>query len=177
MTILHQIISVGIGAIVGGIIGHFGKCSSGGCPLTANPFRGAIYGGVMGLLFSMSAPPAPLSPEEQAISEAGVVHISTATELNQQILQNEKPCLVDFYSNHCPPCRRLAPTIGKLATKYEDQLIVCKVDTDAATSLARQFDIRSIPCVIFFNQGKEVQRVIGLHSQSKYEKIIESFTP
>ena len=43
------------GAGIGAVIGHFGKCSAGGCPLTANPFRGAIYGGVMGVLFALSS--------------------------------------------------------------------------------------------------------------------------
>jgi hypothetical protein len=51
---LRLIIGIAIGMGLGALMGHFGKCSTGACPLTANPFRGAIYGGVLGALFSLS---------------------------------------------------------------------------------------------------------------------------
>ena len=51
---MRLIVGVSVGGAIGAVMGHFGKCSSGACPLTANPFRGAIYGAVMGALFAMS---------------------------------------------------------------------------------------------------------------------------
>jgi thioredoxin 1 len=168
-TILGILVGVGIGAVVG----HFGKCSSGGCPLTANPFRGAIYGGIMGALFMLSSPkPATIPSGEQPAPGEGVIHISTPEEFNRYVVQATMPCLADFYSDGCPPCRRLAPTIEKLAEKYRDRAVVCKINTDVAPQLARQFGIRSIPAVLFFANGQETQRIIGLKSQSAYENIL-----
>lgn len=175
--IVKTILGILIGAGIGAVIGHFGKCSSGGCPLTANPFRGAIYGAVMGALFALSsakAPkPEPNAPGEQAVPGEGVIHISTPEEFNRYVVQAKMPCLADFYSNGCPPCRRLAPTIEKLAEKYRGRAVICKINTDAAPQLARQFGIRSIPAVLFFANGQESQRIIGLKPQTAYEAILD----
>ena len=175
--IVKTILGILIGAGIGAVVGHYGKCSSGGCPLTANPFRGAIYGAVMGALFTLSSPktPKPVATPagEQPAPGEGVLHISTSEEFNRYVAQATMPCLADFYSERCPPCRRLAPTIEKLAEKYRGRAVVCKINTDAAPQLARQFGIRSIPAVLFFDNGQETQRMIGLKSQSAYEKILD----
>ena len=126
--IVKVILGIAIGAGIGGLMGHFGQCSSGTCPLTANPFRGAIYGGVMGLLFALSfggtARPAPSATpaEEQPEPGRGVIHISSAEEFTRYVVDATMPCLADFYSDHCPPCRQLAPTIEKLAEKENRSL-------------------------------------------------------
>jgi len=172
--IVKTILGILVGAGIGAVVGHFGKCSSGGCPLTANPFRGAIYGAVMGALFTLSAPkPAAIPTGEQPAPGEGVVHISTAEGFNRYVVQATMPCLADFYSDSCPPCRQLAPTIEKLAEKYRGRAVVCKINTDAAPQLARQFGIRAIPAVLFFANGQETQRMIGLRPQSAYEKILD----
>ena len=59
------IIGIAIGVGLGTLMGYFGKCSSGACPLTANPFRGAIYGGIMGALFAYSMAGSPVEPRKQ----------------------------------------------------------------------------------------------------------------
>ena len=169
--IIKLFVGILIGAGIGAVIGHFGKCSSGGCPLTANPFRGAIYGGVMGVLFALSSvgTPTPAIPEGE-----GPVHIATAEDFDRHIVQATMPCLVDFYSDHCPPCRQLAPIIGKLAEKYKGRAVVCKINVDTATELAVPYGISAIPAVLFFDGGEEVQREIGLQSQETYEQILDS---
>ena len=169
------ILGILVGAAIGAVVGHFGKCSSGACPLTANPFRGAIYGAVMGALFALSSPraSAPVPAGEQPEPGEGVLHISTPEEFNRYVAQAKMPCLADFYSERCPPCRQLAPTIEKLAEKYRSRAVVCKINTDAAPQLARQFGIRSIPAVLLFVDGQETQRLIGLKPQMAYEKILD----
>ena len=169
--ILKTIIGILVGAGIGAVVGHFGKCSSGGCPLTANPFRGAIYGGVMGALFALSAggtsrPAAPSSGDEP-------VHIATAEAFEQHIVQATLPCLVDFYSDYCPPCQQLAPTLGNLAEKYKGRAVVCKINVDTANELAMPYGIDAIPAVLFFAGGEEVQREIGLQPQETYERIFD----
>lgn len=167
--IVKTILGILIGAGIGAVIGHYGKCSTGGCPLTANPFRGAIYGAVMGALFALSSTGAP-SPT----SGAGAIHITTEEEFNQQVLQANLPCLVDFYSDHCPPCLQLAPLIEALAEKYKERAVICKINVDTATELATPYGIDAIPAVLFFTGGEEVQREIGPSPQTTYEQILDN---
>ncbi len=168
--IVKTILGILIGAGIGAVIGHFGKCSSGGCPLTANPFRGSIYGAVMGALFALSSgasrPAAPASGD-------GPIHIATAEGFDQHVAQATMPCLVDFHSAYCPPCQKLAPILGKLAEKYKGRAVVCKINVDTATELAMPYGIDAIPAVLFFAGGEEVQREIGLHPQATYERILD----
>jgi thioredoxin 1 len=63
--------------------------------------------------------------------------------------------------------------VAEIANKYEGRATVCKVSLDAASDLAGPYGIRSIPAVIFFNKGEEVQRIVGLHAQSSYEKVLD----
>ena len=169
--IIKAILGILIGAGIGAVIGHFGKCSSGGCPLTANPFRGAIYGGVMGALFALSS--GGTSRSTTSPTGDGSVHITTREEFDQHIAQATMPCLVDFYSDHCPPCQQLAPIIGNLAEKYRGRAVVCKINVDTATELSMPYGIDTIPAVLFFVGGEEVQREIGLQSQATYERILD----
>ena len=166
--IVKIILGLLIGAGIGAVIGHFGKCSSGGCPLTANPFRGSIYGAVMGALFALSS-----GGTSRPAEDSPVVHIATAEEFDQHIALATLPCLVDFYSDHCPPCRQLAPIIGKLAEKYKGRAVVCKINVDTATELSMPYGIDAIPAVLFFAGGEEVRREIGLHPQATYERILD----
>jgi thioredoxin 1 len=81
--------------------------------------------------------------------------------------------LVDFYSNSCPPCRQLAPTVEQLAEEYEGRAVVCKVNVEKAQALARQYGIQGIPAVLFFKQGQETQRLVGLRPKSAYEQVLD----
>jgi len=173
--VVKVILGILIGASVGAVLGHFGKCSSGACPLTANPFRGAIYGAVMGALFTFSAGTgrtAPVDLGEQPAPGEGLIHIASAEGFNQYIGQSSMPCLVDFYSDTCPPCRQLSPAIERLAGKYKGRAVICKINTDTAPQLASPYGISAIPAVLFFENGEEVQREIGLKPQEFYEKIL-----
>jgi thioredoxin len=175
---IKVIIGIVIGVAVGALMGHFGKCSSGGCPLTANPYRGAIYGGVMGALFAFSfagsAPSAATrAANDAAAKSSAIVHINNAADFETYVTNSDQPCLVDFYSDSCGPCRRLAPTIGKIADKYAGNAAICKVSLDAAPDMAKSYEIRGIPAVIFFNKGEEVKRIVGLRSQASYEKVLD----
>ncbi len=174
--VIKLIIGILAGVGIGAVIGHFGKCSTGGCPLTANPFRGAIYGGVMGALFALSSVGAtsPAVPEEeQPMPGEGLVHIANGEDFNRYVAQTKMPCLVDFYSDYCPPCRQLAPTIEKLAEKYQGRAVICKINVDTAPQLAAPYGIDAVPSVLFFDGGKEVQREIGLQPQETYEQILD----
>ena len=81
--------------------------------------------------------------------------------------------LVDFWASWCGPCKMLAPTVDKLAEKYDGKVIVGKVDVDEEQELARQFGVMSIPTVVLFKDGKEVQRTVGVQPQAAFERLVD----
>jgi len=166
--LVKLLIGILIGGALGAFMGHFGKCSSGTCPLTANPLRGAIYGAVLGALFAFSSG----TRQPQALSEGSARHITSKEELTASI-GSETPCLIDFYSERCAPCRRLGPIIDQLAADYEGRANIYKVNIGHSPLLAQTWQISSIPTVLFFKNGEEVERMTGLRSQSSYEDVLD----
>ena len=71
------------------------------------------------------------------------------------------PVLVDFYADWCGPCKVMAPIVDQLAAAHQGELLVAKLDTDRSQATAQKFDIRGIPTVIVFRDGKEVKRQSG----------------
>lgn len=84
------------------------------------------------------------------------------------------PVLVDFFAEWCPPCRKLGPTLEKLAEEMGDRLTVVKVNVDES-SLASQFGVMNIPTMIIFKDGEEVKRLVGNQSKHALEKELEPY--
>jgi len=163
------LLGVLIGAAVGAGLGYFGKCSSGSCPLTANPYRGAIYGAVLGtLLAGMFSPRVKQIPESE-----NIVHITSDRDFKARVLNAKGLCLVDLFSNRCPPCRVLAPTISSLAEKYASTVTVCKVNIDQVPAVAQRYAVRAIPTVLIIKNGKEIKRLIGLRPKAEYISLLD----
>ena len=78
---------------------------------------------------------------------------------------SEAPVLVDFYADWCGPCRMVAPFVDEIARANVGRLLVAKVDTDQAQSVATRYGIRSIPTLVLFEGGKEVERSIGFEPE------------
>ena len=85
--------------------------------------------------------------------------------------ESEIPVLVDFYADWCGPCKIMAPAVDQLAARNQGRLLVAKVDTDRAVRTAQSFDIRGIPTVIVFEQGREVNRSTGAMPLPALEKL------
>jgi len=158
-----------IGGSIGAVLGYFGKCSSGSCPLTANPYRGAIYGAVMGALVVSVFARTPKEAEESP----NIVHINSEADFKARVLDTNQICLVDLFSNRCPPCRVLAPTISSLADKYVGRVTVCKVDVDRLGTVAEQYGVTAIPTALIIKNGKEVKRLVGLQSETEYTTLLD----
>lgn len=77
----------------------------------------------------------------------------------------EGVCLVDFYASWCGPCKMLAPFVEEIAEEYENKVKVCKVDVDEVESLAYKYNVRSIPMLLYFDNGKLVETNIGFQSK------------
>ncbi|GIV38896.1 MAG: thioredoxin-2 [Thermonema sp.] len=85
------------------------------------------------------------------------------TEANfNEIVNGDKPVLIDFWASWCGPCLMLAPTIEELAGEYEGKAVIGKVDVDANPNLAAQFGIRSIPTLLIFKGGEVVDKQVGV---------------
>ena len=91
--------------------------------------------------------------------------VITKDNFEAEVLKSDKPVLVDFWATWCPPCRRLAPVVAKLAEEKADTLKVGKVDVDDQQELAAQFGIMSIPTLILFKDGKAVKQTVGFQPE------------
>ena len=93
-------------------------------------------------------------------------------EFNDVVLKSKEKVLVDFYATWCGPCRMLRPILDEIATERSSTKIV-SIDVDDANDLASKYGIISIPCLILFEDGKEINRSVGLKSKSDIESMIE----
>ena len=100
--------------------------------------------------------------------------IITSENFETEILKSEKPILIDFWATWCGPCMRQGPVVEELAEEgYAEGYSVGKVDVDQEPGLAQQFKIMSIPTLLIFKDGKEVQRFIGLTPKDTLRKFLE----
>ncbi len=97
----------------------------------------------------------------------------TQEQFEQEVLESDKPVLVDFSASWCAPCRALSPIVDQVAVDFEGRARVLKVDVDAAPELAEKYRVQSIPCVLFFSRGEEVSRFVGLASKAKLTTLLE----
>ena len=90
-----------------------------------------------------------------------------------ETLKANKVVLVDFWANWCGPCRALAPTIEELAKEYNGKILVAKLDVDENSATAERFQVFSIPTMIFFKDGKEVDRLVGLCPKNRIAESLQ----
>lgn len=88
------------------------------------------------------------------------VAISDAS-FEKEVVDADKPVLVDFWAEWCGPCRMIAPLLEKLAEEYAGSLKIAKLDVDNNPEVAEQFEVMSIPTMILFKDGKPVERMVG----------------
>lgn len=85
----------------------------------------------------------------------------SSADFDAEVLQSEVPVLVDFWAPWCGPCRMMGPIVDAMAGKYAEKLKVTKVNVDEAADIAGRFGIRSIPTLMIFKGGEQVDMVVG----------------
>ena len=93
---------------------------------------------------------------------------------DKEVLQVKRLVMVDFSAEWCHPCKRLAVIVEELANENHPKLKVCKLDIDENRDIYVKYKVRGIPCLIFFKEGKEVERIIGLQKKKYIQKKIDT---
>ena len=101
-----------------------------------------------------------------------VTEVSDAS-WEKDVLQSDRPVLVDFWAEWCGPCRALAPTVEAVAEKYSATAYVVKLNVDDNPKISQQYGIKGIPTLILFRAGKEEERVVGATSRDAISKMID----
>lgn len=99
--------------------------------------------------------------------------IVTDDNFEQEVLRAEGLVMVDFWAAWCGPCRMIAPIVEALARDYAGQVKVAKLDVDANPRTMTQFNVRSIPELLFFENGKLIDHVVGAVSRAALEQRLQ----
>src|SRR5213082_2451325 len=97
----------------------------------------------------------------------------TDSSFEKEVLQSDRPVLVDFWAEWCAPCRMLAPTVEAVADKYAETARVVKLNVDFNPSVSQRYGIKGIPTLILFKNGKEEERVVGATSEQAISRMLD----
>ncbi|MFD0856679.1 thioredoxin [Actinomadura adrarensis] len=85
----------------------------------------------------------------------------TSDNFETQVLEADRPVLVDFWADWCPPCKLIAPILDEISTEYADRLTVAKLNGDDHPDVVSRYGIMGFPTLILFRKGEPVQRITG----------------
>ena len=106
------------------------------------------------------------------MASANVLEVTDAN-FQTEVLNSKTPVLIDFWAAWCAPCRAIAPHVEALANEYSGKLRVGKFDIDSNQGVPQQYDIRSIPTLLFFRNGAVAAQQVGLVSKAQLELFLE----
>jgi thioredoxin 1 len=96
----------------------------------------------------------------------------TSQNFKQEVMESDKPVLIDFWASWCGPCRMLSPIVDELANEKGDIIKVCKINVDEEPVLAQKFNVMSIPTLVVMKDGKVANVSVGVKSKQSIENMI-----
>jgi thioredoxin 1 len=106
---------------------------------------------------------------------AGIVEEINDSNFEEKVLKSNVPVVVDFWAPWCGPCKSIAPLLDQVAQDFAGKLLVCKVNVDDNAKSASTYMIRAIPNLVIFNNGAEVDRVVGAVSKEEIVAAVKKF--
>ncbi len=94
------------------------------------------------------------------------------SNFESEVLESPLPVLVDFFATWCGPCRMIAPVVEEIAREHLGRLKVCKLDIESGPASASRYGVLSVPTLILFKGGKELDRIVGAVPRSAIEKVV-----
>jgi thioredoxin 1 len=91
-----------------------------------------------------------------------------------EVLGSDKPVLVDFWATWCGPCRQIAPTVDAIADEYAGRVKVGKLDVDHNGHTAMRYQVRGIPTLLLFKEGKVAGQIVGSTGKADLQKLIDA---
>ena len=102
-----------------------------------------------------------------------IVHTNDSS-FEADVLNSEKPALVDFWAERCGPCKMIAPILEEAASEYSDKLSIVKLNVDESPTIAQKFGIRSIPTLMLFKDGAVQAQKLGAMSKSQLTEFLDT---
>jgi len=112
------------------------------------------------------------APQGGTIDHSSVLAF-TRENFQAEVLSSSQPVMVDFWATWCGPCRMIASSVAELATEFEGKAKIGKVDIDVESALAKQYNIRAIPTLLLFKDGKKVGEIVGFTRKSQLRKALD----
>ena len=97
----------------------------------------------------------------------------TMDNFKSEVVDSDKPVLLDFWATWCAPCRMLGPSIDQLSEQYKEKAVIGKVNIDEQRELAEHFGVMSIPSVFVIKNGKVVDSAVGVRPKKYYEDVLD----
>ena len=104
---------------------------------------------------------------------SGVYKTITDDSFEKDVLQAEKPVVVDFWATWCQPCLMMAPIFEELAGEYGDKMTFTKIDTDENENTMMRYGIQGIPTLLFFSKGQLVEKLVGYRPRNDLKQHID----